>query len=92
MAEPVKFPKEAKHPFSPHPDVIKLLEDTLALAKEGRVQAVGLACVYRDELEPAGETYSTWAMGSGTKYGLTHAIVALKAKWTREILNETDGS
>lgn len=88
MREPVRFPKEAKKEFTPHPDVLKLLEDTLALAKEGKIQAVGVACVYHDGLNGAGATFSTWAMGPGTQYGMTHAITALQAAWSQAILEQ----
>lgn len=89
MAEPVKFPKEAEACILPNQGVIKLLEDTLALAKEGKVQAVGVACVYRDSVVPAGETYSTWAMGRHTKFGLTHAILMLQTAWAEACHRES---
>lgn len=80
MAEVTPLPRQHKTGFSPDPEVVKMLEDTLALAREGKVRAVGMALVYHDDLVPDGETGSGWAMATGTRFALTYAVEKLQTR------------
>lgn len=81
MADITPLPRQHKNGFPPDPEVVKALEDALALAREGRIRAVGMAVVYHDDLEPGGETASGWALTSGTRFALSYAIEKLRTKF-----------
>ncbi len=83
MADVTPLPRPHKVGFPADPEVVKMLEDLLAMAREGRVQAVATAVVYHDDLVPDGETGSGWALAQGTRFALAYAIQGLEAKFAR---------
>ena len=83
MAEVTPLPRQHKVAFAADPEVVKMLEDALALAREGRIQAFGMAVVYHDDLVPGGEAGSGWALTSGTRFALAYAIQKLHMRFSR---------
>lgn len=81
MADVTPLLRQHKVGFPADPEVVKMLEDLLAMAKEGRVQAVATAVVYHDDLVPGGETGSGWALTQGTRFALGYAIQGLAIKF-----------
>lgn len=90
MADVTPLPRQHKVGFPADPEVVKMLEDLLAMAKEGRVQAVATAVVYHDDLVPDGETGSGWALTPGTRYALAYAIKGLETKYAYHCHIERD--
>lgn len=81
MAEVTPLPRQHKIGFPPDPEVIKMLEDALALAREGKIQAIATAVVYHDDLTPGGETGSGWALTVGTRFALAYAVEKLHTRF-----------
>lgn len=78
MAEVTSLLRQHKTGFQPDPEVVKMLEDALALAREGKIRAVATAVVYHDDLVPDGETGAGWALTPGTRFALTYAVEKLQ--------------
>lgn len=81
MADVTPLLRQHKTGFPPDPEVVKELEAALALAKEGKIRAVGLAAVYHDDLIPDGSTGDGWALTSGTRFALAYAIQSLQLRF-----------
>jgi hypothetical protein len=80
-AEVKTLPVQHKIGFAADPSIVKQIEAMLELAKSGKLQAVGWACVYHDDLIRDGETNSGWAFAGPTAYALGHAISQLWWRW-----------
>lgn len=70
-----------KAPYEPEPKVVALLEKLLAQAKDGSLRAIAVATVHRDDVSPAGEANSGWAVGNGCYFAITHAMQQLYRAW-----------
>ncbi len=88
MPDPVAL-KAVKVRAAPEPGLIKMLEDMLVMAKEGKLQGVACACVYANDLEAGGEVGEGWSMAGYTNYAMSHAIMRLQYKWARYTLERS---
>jgi hypothetical protein len=80
-AEVKTLPVQHKIGFAADPNIVKQIEAMLELAKSGKLQAVGWACVYHDGLIRDAETNSGWAAAGPTTYALGHAVSQLWWRW-----------
>ncbi len=85
MGESVPFISKAKQRFEPHPPLVKMLEDMLADAKEGKLQAVICGCVYSNDLEPGGATGVGISTSPYTRYAMAYAVSELNVLWQRDV-------
>lgn len=88
MADVTPIPRQHKVGFAPDPGVIKELEAALALAREGKIRAVGLAVVYHDDLIPDGSTGDGWALTPNTQFALAYAIQSLQLRFAQHCHND----
>ena len=82
------LPQRVKKEFEPHEPLVKMLEQLLEYAKDGRMQAAAVAVVYHDHLVPGGEANDGWHCASGTRFALSHAINRLHHKWMADCLKD----
>lgn len=67
--------------FAPDPSLVKVLEELLEHAKEGRLRSLSYAAVLADGMKEAGFTQWHIAVSPMTQYAMSHALLMLFTDW-----------
>lgn len=61
--------------------MVKFVENLLEQAKSGTLRLIAVACVYKNDLTPAGSIDTGWSRTIGTRFALGYAIQQLQHRF-----------